>query len=425
MSLGASFRNLKTPFLKLLVFLLPTQLGYHFWPTWAYVFGIRIDYLSPTIYLTDIIVGLLAFGWFINKKASIKKTALLGLSILGAFVFINSFYALLPIVSVYKWAKIAELIFVGYLVYQDRKIDVAKSIAKPLALALILVFLLAFVQFLSQRSVGGPLYFLGERTFNSGTPGISLYSVFGRTFLRPYSTFSHPNSMAGFAGASFLFLVGIYLGLRQKKSILLLGVTASLASLILSGSKASFVGLILVAGAYYLFRQRKKLFGKVLAAISLCVVLGSVLLPVFAHWILGKNVVFSDRVSQRLVLADLAGRVFSQNPVQGVGLNNFIPTAAQLRSEGRFPWILQPVHNVPLLVLTEGGIAIFVVWFWLIFRFIKSLKRKSIFFGLIIIFILITASADHYWFTLQQNQLLVAILLGVILRKNNKDFLLN
>jgi len=34
----------------LLVFLLPVQFGRHFWPEWSYVMGLRIDYLSPTIY---------------------------------------------------------------------------------------------------------------------------------------------------------------------------------------------------------------------------------------------------------------------------------------------------------------------------------------------------------------------------------------
>src|SRR3989304_8369772 len=261
MFLGGRLKNLKAALLKVLVFLLPTQLGYHFWPHWAYVFGIRIDYLSPTVYLTDIVIGALAFLWLFEKKSKKATRIFLFLSLLGLFASVNILLADLAMAALFKWLKVGELIFVAFIVFQDKSLDIKKTIVRPLTFAAVFVFLVAVAQVVLQRSVGGPLYFLGERTFNSGTPGISLYSLFGKTLLRPYSTFSHPNSMAGFAGASFLFLVGIYLGLRQKKSILLLGVTASLASLILSGSKASFVGLILVAGAYYLFRQRKKLFG--------------------------------------------------------------------------------------------------------------------------------------------------------------------
>src|SRR3989338_9410931 len=47
---------------------LPTQLGRHFWPSFSYILGIRTDYLSPTLYLTDILI-LLLFIFFI---ASLK-----------------------------------------------------------------------------------------------------------------------------------------------------------------------------------------------------------------------------------------------------------------------------------------------------------------------------------------------------------------
>jgi hypothetical protein len=63
----------QTIFLTLLL-LLPTQLGLHFWPQWASVFGMRVDYLSPTIYLTDIIIFLLAIIAAIEKKEIFKKT---------------------------------------------------------------------------------------------------------------------------------------------------------------------------------------------------------------------------------------------------------------------------------------------------------------------------------------------------------------
>ncbi len=56
----------KILFLILLAFL-PVQLGRHFWPKWSYVMGLRIDYLSPTIYLTDILVFLILFLWLVES----------------------------------------------------------------------------------------------------------------------------------------------------------------------------------------------------------------------------------------------------------------------------------------------------------------------------------------------------------------------
>ena len=53
----------------LLLLLLPVQLGRHFWPEFALVFGIRIDYLSPTIYLTDLLVIGILVSWGWEKEA--------------------------------------------------------------------------------------------------------------------------------------------------------------------------------------------------------------------------------------------------------------------------------------------------------------------------------------------------------------------
>src|SRR5687767_12118252 len=50
-------------FFSFLLFL-PTQLGIHFWPDFSSIFGIRVDYLSPTIYLTDLLVFFLILKFF-------------------------------------------------------------------------------------------------------------------------------------------------------------------------------------------------------------------------------------------------------------------------------------------------------------------------------------------------------------------------
>ncbi len=56
---------------SLLLVFLPTQLGYHVWPDWALVLGRRIDYISPTLYATDILIVLLLVSWCIEKKINI------------------------------------------------------------------------------------------------------------------------------------------------------------------------------------------------------------------------------------------------------------------------------------------------------------------------------------------------------------------
>src|SRR3989344_2827290 len=55
-----------------LLCLLPTQLVIHFWPEWASVLGRRIDYLSPTVFLTDVVIFLILvlFGFEKVSRAS-------------------------------------------------------------------------------------------------------------------------------------------------------------------------------------------------------------------------------------------------------------------------------------------------------------------------------------------------------------------
>lgn len=426
MLLKGGLTTLQQRLFQLLVFLLPTQLGYHFWPNWAYIFGLRIDYLSPTIYLTDILVFFLVFLWIVKKKKNVLTLVKNKyFQILAVFAVLNIIFALIPQAALLKWMKIFELSLLAYLLWSENNLDLFENLVKPLALGTIFVFLLALAQFVLQGSLGGVFYFFGERTFNSGTPGIALYSIFEKLYLRPYSTFSHPNSMAGFAGVALLLFTGVLFESKKKSLILTLGIVSCLGTIILSGSKTVFIALILITGLYVLIKARRAAFSKVLLGVYLAGVIGSMLLPVVSDILLRRQIQFSERLGQRLVLADIGGRAFSQKALLGLGLNNFIPSVVELRKTDNLPWVLQPVHNVPLLVLAEGGIVGFGIFIWFIYELLKRVSGRSIFFGLIILFVILTSLSDHYWFTLQQNQLLVVVLSVVLLRQKRKEFLLN
>ena len=426
MFLGDGLKNLKATLLTVFILLIPTQLGYHFWPQWSYVFGIRVDYLSPTIYLTDLLIGILAVIWIFEKKEPRRSRRLsLWLILLGLFACINIITSGIPEVAFFKWLKIAELVFVAFMIFKDTTLNLYKTIVLPLSIAAVFIFCLAVVQLILQRSLGGPMYFLGERSFYSGTPGISLYSVFGKLLLRPYSIFSHPNSLAGFSGVALMLLLGLGKELKIKRTIWVIGAAACLGALLLSGSRAALGGLVLSLGALVLLKERKKLYQNFLLVAVFITIFVGILFPVLADKTLASGIEFSERFSQRLVLGDIAGRLYSREPIKGLGLNNFIPEAANLRANAYYPWTLQPVHNVPLLVLAETGIIGYGILIWLLIALVKRALTMQLFFGLAIVFILVTASMDHYWFTLQQNQLLLAVFVGIVLRLYKGKYLLN
>ena len=56
-----------------LVFLIPSNLAKHWPQSWSYVNGILVDYLIPTVYLTDILVVALLVLWGIDVIKSKKS----------------------------------------------------------------------------------------------------------------------------------------------------------------------------------------------------------------------------------------------------------------------------------------------------------------------------------------------------------------
>jgi len=111
--------------LPLLVWLLliPTQLGRHFWLSESRVMGIRIDYLSIILYLTD----LVWIGWVItkssifNRQLSIKNILNFKNLILILFVGVNIILAPAKIVALYRWIRIGQWYLTWKLVVENRE----------------------------------------------------------------------------------------------------------------------------------------------------------------------------------------------------------------------------------------------------------------------------------------------------------------
>lgn len=377
-----------------LLFLLPTQTGYHLWPDFAFIFGIKVDYLAPTIYLTDLLViTLLAFS--LNKIFKIPLRRFLILMPVFFFILANIFYAPSPILAAIKWLRIFALFFFGFWVYQNQKLVYRKETFWILFFSILTFSLIGIGQFIWQKTLGGPLYFLGERTFTKDTPGIALVTLFGREFMRAYSTFSHPNSFAGFLVVVFLILLSL-----RKRGDFLIFLVPVLIALILTFSLGAYLGVFLIILFSFL---RKNFF----SFFSLLVVLLSLVLPIVANLINPYFYLLDETIKQRLLQALVAGETLVSNPVFGVGLNNSLKAS----------FSLQPVHNFFLLVLVETGlVGLFLTscLFLLIFR-----KCQNTPLLLAVTFVLISGFFDHYWLTLPQNQLLLTFLIGMCFSQKN------
>lgn len=397
-----------------LVFLIPTQLSLHLWPEWAHVFGIRVDYLSPAIYLTDLIIAVLLASWLLNKKPNLSKlTWFLGLLIL---VSINLLISQRPQVSFLKWLKIFELFLLALYLVREKSFRFKNWLARPLMFSLIFFSLMAFFQFFYQRTLGGPFYFLGERDFSAATPGIALFSFLGRQLLRPYSTFPHPNALAGFMLVSLILLLGVEFKNRQDNLLRKAATGFAGLSVLISLSHSAWLTAFIVAIFYLLTRQYSQL-RKFVLLVPLILAASSILLLPLSRKLLVSTTGYSEEVEKRLVLTESTGQMIATHPLFGVGLGNFVVRLPEFSVRPAVSWWLQPIHNIFLLVFAETGLLGLLIFLSLLFK-TQSLRLRQWRLTIPLLTILLTGMVDHYWLTLQQNQLLFSLLLGLSFRKD-------
>ncbi|MBI2196162.1 O-antigen ligase family protein [Candidatus Daviesbacteria bacterium] len=390
--------RLERVLLFLVVLFLPTQLGLHFWPGFSFIYSLKIDYLSPTLYFWDLLVVGLLLVWIL-RKPKVNKVALnlflfflltLGASLLGA----ANIGAGLVRLEQYMLAGFFGI----FLASQDLKSLLGK-IYLPLVLGIIGESLLAILQVIKGETLG--LWILGERTFSLSTPGIAKFDFYGWQFLRPYGTFPHPNALAGFMLVAVI-LVSFWGAKRARMTLLITTVLAGLTIFLTVSRTAILAGFIIFV---VLLKRKWLIFVTIITFI-----LSPVLFTRFFSLLNFDNLTLLRREE----LVGTAWQIFLKHPVFGVGLNNFIPTVASDLTVGpsRF---LQPVHNIFLLSLSETGliglIGLISLIGFPIFRFLKLHPIPyTLYPWLIIIFL---GMFDHYFLTLPQGYRLLFLVWGL------------
>lgn len=421
------------------------------WPEWSFVFGRRIDYLSPTLFFTDVLVFGILFAFvfsYIRRCTSlynfyysirlqcikIKPVFLACIAISVVYMCINVLSAMRPEIALMTWSRIGMYALLVWYI---------KKSQPPIRMVVFFLFgasawsiLLGTIQFFLQSSIGGPFWILGERLFTIDTAGIarSLWcsGSFGCTeVLRAYATFPHPNVFAGFIVSLTplwifshrLFVESIKKVLHRKffspsVSLFFLSVfSVTCITLFITTSRSAifvFVCLILLSILLAIGNRTIKYF---LIAVSTLFLICGVFAIIASDW-------NGQSVSERITLLYASKEMFFQYPLFGVGAGNFI-IALSDKIVPRGVFFLQPVHNMYALILSEFGIIGILLGCVGIFGYIFKKKLHVVHMriavtrlhfspfvvSMIILFIL--GMVDHYPITLQQTRLLLAVYIGM------------
>lgn len=403
----------------LLILSFVSQFGRHFWPSYAFVNGLRVDYLSPTLYVSDILIALLFLELlpYLSRKVSWYKLLIVSLILTGFAYLAQTSQS--PWNSLLGVMRLLEVIFVAWSVTfflrRPRTLYVTRYLV---ALTLAVVSLLSCWQVLWQHSIGGLWYYFGERTFSTLTPGIANASLNGTLVLRPYATFPHPNVLAAFSVIMVAFLLFSGQSRMRKWQMSLVGLSCVLGCLttFLTLSRTGIAVLLLVLGVWimWLIRKNKKLIG-LGVVVLLCL---AITLYVSGSYLRFSQLRFSDEtIVIREFLLSKAYVIFTQHPLTGVGLQNFLPALSYHLSPLTPLAYFQPVHSVYLLILAETGIigvALFGLFlFYAIYKIISSPSMRLMKTLLLIAFLLLSLT-DHYFYTLHQGQLLAAFVFGIV-----------
>ncbi|GIW62731.1 MAG: hypothetical protein KatS3mg090_0557 [Patescibacteria group bacterium] len=373
------------------LFFLPTQLNKYFFADYALLNGVRKDLLAVQVSFFMIIVVLFVSLYSAELFKLVKRKQFL---IFVGFSIVNTLFSVNPVTTVYKWIIIYLLIFYIYavLLFKKEKLFNQRLMLITIVSMLVVQLFLAVFQFWYGRSFGSVFYYLGERSLSITGSDTALVYFYNQLRLRPYATFSHPNSMAGFFLVLLVFL--LYRNKTKEFPNLFLTFVAVLISvlLVLLSFSKSAIFIMFIVLFFYLIKTTDCWFCLLSRLIVLFVVSVIFILTPFLSNSIGERVVyFMDSLS-----------IIKDHLWFGTGLGSYLKSLSYLFPQRPIAY-LQPVHNIFLLFLSETGIfglAVVFLEFWLSKSAILRFVRKNLVFVLILVFL---GFLDHYFLNLNQN----------------------
>lgn len=390
---------------SLLIFL-PSNLFLTLTEETAFLGGLRVDYLIPKLYLSQVLIWLgVAVSLIFKKKqsvlGSVRKPIAAWLLIILATIIARQFFTTQPISSLWFVFQVLTNLALTWLIVLHRQLLKKEAFYWAIFASLILQVVLAVFQFTQQKPLL-PYYILGEPRFEPYFR-MSRHIFGGGEKILAYGSTPHPNILAGVCTIFSLVLLAKAVKEETWQASLrcALALTSTMAVFYMTQSFSAVISLLLGISAVALSRSKKvrEVFTVKLGWFAL---LGlAVLVPIF---ISQQSRVFPQEPSltRRAQLNQAAWKMFQDNPIWGVGLNQFTLQLEKYGSTSDISRFVQPVHHVGLLLLAETGL-VGAVALALILK--KSSRKMQLLLSLLVISPLLFL--DHYLYTLQIGQMLL------------------
>jgi O-antigen ligase len=239
----------------------------------------------------------------------------------------------------------------------------------------------------------------------------------GQFILRAYGTLPHPNILGGFLLLCFIGCIAIYVRKERPIALSLSLLALGACTLAMSFSRSAWLG----AGAFLFillvkskFFETKKIFIAV-AVIAFAFV--ATLVPLRSLFLSRTSTATpseSFAVVGRTWLIQKALTYTRERPLTGVGIGSFIIQLAKRDGQRDF---VEPVHNSPILVLSELGIFGLIILILIAgnigWRLYQTRNPKAILIGAILAGMGVIALLDHYFWTLAPGRIMLALALGL------------
>lgn len=386
--------------ISVLIFSIPSNLFLKCCAEVGYVNGLFVDYLIPKLYLFNLVAVALVLFWVIGNRQRIFQNLILlwqrrrspmttkrwlMMLILGLWVMLGIRQCFAPnVIAALWWYGQATLNMTVGLILIDifRHIDQSRysrrfwqSITLILIITIIFQSSVAFFQSTQQRSLTG-YRLLGEPNLSQPLGLAKTVTSAGQVIVLPYGTTAHPNVLAGCLS---LFLILIYLIQVRRKPVssrvwwviwsilLLFGTTTILLTQSISGALTLIIGLIaiFVVNRYQhnlaVLRRHSGLdwqsqyhrFHSIWLVVAF-LIFTLILLPLLIHF-LSQQLPDNPSLVRRAHLQSIARLATIDQPLFGLGSNNFTTQMEQYGRNAKSIRFVQPVHHVGWLWISETG----------------------------------------------------------------------